>query len=88
MASMVGTKGQIVIEKSIRDQFGVQPGWWALQVAADDHVEIYFIPPEHDESLLGAAVPFIRRRPAPEEDWDEAAADASVDDFLRKSQKE
>lgn len=86
MASVVGSKGQIVIEKWIREQLGVQPGWQALQVAVDNHVEIYFIPPEHEESLLGAALPFIRRRPAPEEDWDEAAAEAAAEDFLEKSE--
>jgi bifunctional DNA-binding transcriptional regulator/antitoxin component of YhaV-PrlF toxin-antitoxin module len=88
MASTVGPKGQVVIEKAIREQLGVEPGWRALQMAVDNHVEIYFIPPEHEESLLGAAIPFIRRQPAPDEDWDEAAADAAVDDFLRKSEKE
>lgn len=88
MASVVGTKGQIVIEKSIREELGVQPGWQALQVAVGDHVEVYFIPPEHEESLLGAARPFIGRQPTPDEDWNEAAAEAAVEDFLQKSQGE
>ena len=86
MASIVGSKGQVVIEKPIREQLGVQPGWQALQIRVDNHVEIYFIPPEHEESLLGAARPFIRRQPAPDEDWDEAAAEAALDDFLGKSE--
>jgi bifunctional DNA-binding transcriptional regulator/antitoxin component of YhaV-PrlF toxin-antitoxin module len=54
MASIVGARGQIVIEKAIREQSGIQPGWEALQVA-DNHVRIYFLPPEHPESLVGAA---------------------------------
>jgi len=65
---------------------GVQPGWQALQVAVDNHVQIYFIPPEHEESLLGAARPFIRRQPGPDEDWDEAIAEAAVEEFQRKSE--
>ena len=52
----------------------------------DNHVQIYFIPPEHEESLLGAARPFIRRQPGPDEDWDEAIAEAAVEEFQRKSE--
>ena len=42
MANKVGTKGQIVIDKRIRDSLGIEPGWIALQTLVDDHVEIYF----------------------------------------------
>jgi bifunctional DNA-binding transcriptional regulator/antitoxin component of YhaV-PrlF toxin-antitoxin module len=87
MASLVGSKGQVVIEKAIRDQLGVQPGWQALQVVVNDHVAIYFIPPEHEESLLGAARPLIRRHPSPDEDWDEAVMASAAEDFLRKSEE-
>lgn len=59
MSHRVGTKGQVVIEKPIRDALGVEPGWIALQQLVDDHVEIYFIPPEHDESLAGVLAPYI-----------------------------
>ena len=54
MARRVGSKGQVVIEKEMRDRLGVQPGWLAVQQLVDDHVEIYFVPPEHDRSLAGA----------------------------------
>jgi len=53
MAHVVGPKGQVVIEKEIRDRLGIGPGWLALQVLVDDHVEIRFVPPEHDRSLAG-----------------------------------
>jgi AbrB family looped-hinge helix DNA binding protein len=53
MANQVGTKGQIVIEKEIRDKLGIQPGWKAYQQVVDGHLEIYFLPPEHRRSLLG-----------------------------------
>jgi AbrB family looped-hinge helix DNA binding protein len=56
----VGTKGQIVIEKDIRDKLGVQPGWQALQMLVDDHVEIYFVPPEHNRSLAGSLANHIK----------------------------
>ena len=53
MAHVVGPKGQVVIEKEIRDRLGIEPGWLALQVLVDDHVEIRFVPPEHNRSLAG-----------------------------------
>jgi AbrB family looped-hinge helix DNA binding protein len=71
MSSKVGSKGQVVIEKGIRDRLGVRPGWQAVQVLADDHVEIYFIPPEHNRSLMGSLAPYVRTRPAPNESWDD-----------------
>ena len=88
MASVVGSKGQVVIERAIREQLGIKPGWQALQVVVDNHVQIYFLPPEHEESLRGAARPYIRRQPGPDEDWGEAAAEDAVADFLQKSREE
>jgi bifunctional DNA-binding transcriptional regulator/antitoxin component of YhaV-PrlF toxin-antitoxin module len=53
LAVIVGPKGQIVINKEIRDRLGIQPRWIALQRIVGDHVEVYFLPPEHNKSLLG-----------------------------------
>ena len=50
----VGPKGQVVISKDIRERLGVGPGWLALEVLVDDHVEIRFLPPEHTRSLRGS----------------------------------
>jgi hypothetical protein len=50
---VVGPKGQVVIEKKIRDELGAEPGWLTIQRLVDDHVEIYFIQPEHNRSLQG-----------------------------------
>ena len=55
----VGPKGQIVIAKEIRDRLGVKPGWLALQLLVDDHLEVRFLPPEHNESLAGILAPYI-----------------------------
>lgn len=53
MASVVGTKGQVVIDKAIRDQLGISPGWRAYQTLDEGYVKIYFQPPPHNRSLLG-----------------------------------
>ena len=50
----VGTNGQVVIAKKLRDQLGIKPGWFATQMVVDDHVEMYFAPPSHRRSLKGS----------------------------------
>jgi AbrB family looped-hinge helix DNA binding protein len=85
MATVVGAKGQIVIEKAVREQLGIKPGWQALQLVVKNHLRIYFLPPEDEESLCGAARPFIRRYPTLDEDWDEAAAEDAAAEFLNRA---
>lgn len=53
MRNKVGPKGQIVIEKTIRERLGIEQGYVAVQTLVDDHVEIRFYPGEHTRSLLG-----------------------------------
>ncbi len=53
MAHRIGTKGQVVIAKEIRDQLGIGPGWETIQRVVDGKVELSFVPPEHNRSLLG-----------------------------------
>jgi len=67
LANVVGTKGQVVIAKEIRDKLGIGPGWITIQRVVDDHVEIVFLPPEHRESLKGSLAPHIKARVAPAE---------------------
>ncbi len=68
MLTTVGQKGQIVIEKTIREALGLQPGYVAVQKLADDHVEIYFYPPEHRQSLRGMLADKITK-PVPTVEW-------------------
>ncbi len=80
MANLVGEKGQIVIEKPLRDALGVQPGFLTAQTLVDDHVEIRFYPPEHDRSLRGALKKYVTHalstdelREARDKAWEEEA---------------
>jgi AbrB family looped-hinge helix DNA binding protein len=63
MANRLGTKGQIVIEKEIRDKLGIEPGARAFQRVVGNHVELYF---EHNNSLAGVLRPLIRPEVAAE----------------------
>ena len=76
MANKVGTKGQVVIDKEIRDRLGIGPGWMALQRLVDDHVEIYFVEPEHHRSLLGVLKKYTDVVIQPGEEWDKAREEA------------
>ena len=71
MPYLVGPKGQVVVAKEIRDRLGIGPGWVAIQRLAGDHVEMHFLPPDHNESLKGSLAPYVRRESRPE-DWDGA----------------
>ncbi|MGH2354046.1 MAG: AbrB/MazE/SpoVT family DNA-binding domain-containing protein, partial [Chloroflexota bacterium] len=73
MTTKVGPKGQVVIEKEIRDKLGVEPGSLAVQRLVDDHVEIRFLPPVrlHNRSLLGILRPYSDVTVPPEE-WQAA----------------
>jgi AbrB family looped-hinge helix DNA binding protein len=53
----VGAKGQVVIDKRLRDKLGIGPGWIVVQAVVGDHIEMRFFPPEHNRSLLGILAP-------------------------------
>ena len=76
MANKVGTKGQVVIDKKIREKLGIGPGWIALQSLVDDHVEIRFVGPEHNRSLMGSLAPYTYVVIQPGEEWDRAREQA------------
>ena len=69
MVSIVGSKGQIVITKKIREQLGIVPGCRVSQRLVDDHVEIYFMGPEHNRSLKGILRQYIDTSLKSEGDW-------------------
>ena len=76
MAYLVGEKGQIVIDRRIRERLGIERGWQAIQRLVDEHVEIHFLPPEHDRSLAGCLAPYVKRT-CPDEESLELACEAA-----------
>jgi bifunctional DNA-binding transcriptional regulator/antitoxin component of YhaV-PrlF toxin-antitoxin module len=72
LSHLVGSKGQIVIAKELRDRLGVEPGWIALQHLAGDHIEVYFVPPQHNKSLKGQLAKHIKTRIPSGNEWKEA----------------
>jgi bifunctional DNA-binding transcriptional regulator/antitoxin component of YhaV-PrlF toxin-antitoxin module len=68
----VGPKGQVVIAKELRDRLGVKSGWTALQRIVEDHVEVYFLPPPHRESLQGILAKQVKRTVGAGEEWQQA----------------
>jgi bifunctional DNA-binding transcriptional regulator/antitoxin component of YhaV-PrlF toxin-antitoxin module len=53
MASTVGARGQVTLDKTLRDELGIEPGWRAIQRRVGDCIEIRFLPPRHQRSLRG-----------------------------------
>lgn len=69
MASRVGERGQITVEKAIREELAVYAGDQAVQWIEDRRLVVEFVPAAHDRSLAGSLAGEVTRRPADEEDW-------------------
>lgn len=55
--SKVGPKGNIVIDRRIRKQFGIKPGWKAIQSVENGRLVIDFLPPAQPGSAFGSLRP-------------------------------
>ena len=71
MSYQVGAEGQVVIEKELRDQLGIEPGWQVTQIMVNGHIEMYFAPPGHRRSLMGSLRKYARAEVHKDEDWHE-----------------
>lgn len=77
MTCKVGDQGEIVIEKELREQLGIRPGWIALQRLVDNRIEIQFTPPAHDKSLKGSLAEYANENNAFEDkDWQQIKENA------------
>ena len=75
MTSRVGDRGQITIEKAIREELLIYPGDETVQRVEDGRIVIEVIPGRHRRSLAGVLRGKTRRTP-PDESW-EALRDAA-----------
>ena len=69
MPSRVGERGQITIEKAIREELGIYAGDGAVQRIEDGRIVIDVVPGRHRRSLAGSLKDKVRRRPD-DESWD------------------
>jgi bifunctional DNA-binding transcriptional regulator/antitoxin component of YhaV-PrlF toxin-antitoxin module len=88
LGTSVGERGQITIEKSIRERLGVEPKDIAIQHVEDGRLVVTFVKPHepHMRSLAGVLGP-PPRLPDPNLDWDELVADAAAAAFLEKERR-
>ena len=69
MVTKVGERGQITIEKQIREELGVYSGDHAIQRVEDGRVVVEFVPGPHRRSLAGILAGKVTKRPH-DESWD------------------
>lgn len=68
MTSRVGERGQITIEKAIREVLEIYAGDEAVQRVEDGRIVIEVVPGRHRRSLAGSLKGKVVRRPA-DESW-------------------
>jgi AbrB family looped-hinge helix DNA binding protein len=69
MTSRVGERGQITIEKAIREELGIYAGDETVQRVEDGRLVIEVVPGRHRRSLAGQLRGKVQRRPA-DESWE------------------
>jgi bifunctional DNA-binding transcriptional regulator/antitoxin component of YhaV-PrlF toxin-antitoxin module len=68
MASRVGERGQITVEKAIREKLAVYGGDQAIQWVEDGRLVVEFVSAPHRRSLAGSLAESVTKR-TPDEDW-------------------
>jgi len=68
MSSRVGERGQITVEKAIREELAVYAGDRAVQWVEDGRLVVEFVPAPHRRSLAGSLSGKVTRRPV-DEGW-------------------
>ena len=75
MVSRVGERGQITLEKAIREELGIYAGDETVQRVEDGRIVIEVVPGRHRRSLAGSLRAKVTRRPQDEE-WEAVRAAA------------
>ncbi len=69
MTSRVGERGQITIEKSIREELGIYAGDETVQRVENGRIVVEVIPGRHRRSLAGSLREKVGRQPN-DESWE------------------
>jgi bifunctional DNA-binding transcriptional regulator/antitoxin component of YhaV-PrlF toxin-antitoxin module len=83
--SKASERGQITIDREVRQQLGVKPGMVAYQRVVDGRLEVLFLPAPHKRSLFG-----VLRRPGEppkvltREQLEEAVIEAVAEEWERR----
>lgn len=88
MSSKVGPRGQITIDKAIRDKLGVKPKDVAVQEAADGKMVIYFVPAPHRRSLRGILKPRPKRAIKDRSEIQRIVENAVASDVMERMKRE
>ena len=87
MVAQVSERGQITIDRKIREQLGVRPGMLAHQAVVDGHLEVVFLPAPHRDSLYGALRGLGRAAaPVTRAEIEQAVAEAVAEDQARRGE--
>ena len=80
MGSRVGERGQITLEKAIREELGIYAGDETIQRIENGRIVVEIVPARHRRSLAGTLGAAVTRNPS-DESWEalRAAADAAPD---------
>jgi len=70
MPNVVGERFQITIDKKVRERLGVRPGDQAFESVEGNKLVVTFLPPPHDESMLGILKRYTDKPIEPITDWE------------------
>ena len=70
MPNVVGERFQITIDKRVRERLGIRPGDQAFESVEGNKLVVTFLPPPHDESMLGILKRYTDAPIEPITDWE------------------
>ena len=80
MAAVVNPRGQITVDRTVRERLGVRPGMIAVQQILGNQLVVTFIPAPHERSLAGVLGKPPRAVPTDWQETREAAERAIAED--------
>ena len=88
LGTSVGERGQITIEKQVREKLGIKPRDIAIQHVEDGRLVVTFVKryEPHMRSLAGILGP-PPRLPDPSKSWDELVEEAAAAEYLAKERR-